>query len=113
MVDQIPETAAQTRAARAQKPIVAVANTQADSAAYWLASQADEIVVTPSGEVGSIGVYQMHRGLSEAHAMRGIAPTLVSAGKYKVEGNPYEPFGRRGQSCDAGRRRRLLRALHR
>lgn len=92
LVDHIPETAAQIRAARAAKPVVAVANTQADSAAYWLASQADEISVTPSGEVGSIGVYRLHRDTSEAHAMRGIAPTLISAGKYKVEGNPYEPL---------------------
>ena len=93
VVDQIPETAQQIRDVRAVKPVVAVANTQADSAAYWLASQADEIVVTPSGQLGSIGVYQMHRDMSEAHAMRGIAPTLISAGKYKVEGNPYEPLG--------------------
>jgi len=90
MVDHIPETAAQIRAARAVKPVVAVSNTQADSAAYWLASQADEVSVTPSGEAGSIGVYRLHRDLSEAHAMRGIKPTLVSAGKFKVEGNPYE-----------------------
>ena len=99
MVDQIPETAAQIRAARAVKPVVAVANGQADSAAYWLASQADEIVVTPSGEAGSVGVYQLHRDMSEAHAMRGIAPTLVSAGKYKVEGNPYEPLGDEAQAA--------------
>lgn len=93
MVDFIPETAAQVRAARDKKPIVAVANTLCASAAYWLASQADEVSVTPSGEAGSIGVYRLHRDLSEAHAMRGITPTLISAGKYKVEGNPYEPLG--------------------
>ena len=98
MVDHIPETAAQIRAARAVKPIVAVSNTQADSAAYWLASQADELSVTPSGEAGSIGVYRLHRDLSEAHAMRGIKPTLVSAGKYKVEGNPYEPLDENAQA---------------
>jgi len=93
MVDQIPETGDQIRAARATKPIVAVANTQAASAAYWLASQADEIVVTPSGDAGSIGVYELHRDLSAAHEQAGIVPTLISAGKYKVEGNPYQPLG--------------------
>jgi signal peptide peptidase SppA len=93
MVDQIPETADQIRAARATKPIVAVANTQVASAAYWLASQADEIVVTDSGEVGSVGVYQRHLDLSAAHEQAGIKPTLISAGKYKVEDNPYEPLG--------------------
>jgi capsid assembly protease len=92
LVDGVPEAAVEIRRARESKPIVAVSNTGMMSAAYWLASQAHEVVVTPSGEVGSIGVYQLHKDLSEAHAMRGIAPTLISAGRYKVEGNPYEPL---------------------
>jgi len=94
LVDLVPEAAAQMRAIRdaGSKPIVAVANTQAASAAYWLASQANEIVVTPSGDLGSIGVYTLHRDMSEAFAMRGVKHTLISAGKYKVEGNPYEPL---------------------
>ena len=49
------------REARPAKPVVAVANHWAASAAYWLASAADELVVTPSGEVGSIGVYSITR----------------------------------------------------
>lgn len=98
MVDQIPETADQIRSAREAKPVVAVANTQMASAAYWLASQADEIVVTASGEVGSVGVYELHRDLSEAYAMDGVKPTLVSAGEYKVEGNPYEPLNDEARS---------------
>jgi signal peptide peptidase SppA len=89
-VDMVPEVAQQIRQARQAKPIVAVANTTAASAAYWLASQAHEVVVTPSGEVGAIGVYQLHRDLSGAMEQQGIKPTLISAGKYKVEGNPYE-----------------------
>ena len=60
-VDLVPETVAMIHAAkRADRPIIAVANTMAASAAYWLASAADELVVTPSGSVGSIGVYMMH-----------------------------------------------------
>ena len=39
------------------KPVWAVANTDAYSAAYWLASQAERLAVTPSGGVGSVGVY--------------------------------------------------------
>jgi capsid assembly protease len=90
-VDLVPEVAAELRSMREDggKPIVAVANTTADSAAYWLASQAHEIVATPSGEVGSVGVYSVHRDMSEAFAQRGIKHTLVSAGARKVEGNPY------------------------
>jgi signal peptide peptidase SppA len=93
VIDLVPETAAEIREARATKPIIAVANTQAASAAYWIASQADELVVTPSGDVGSIGVFAAHDDISRALDMRGVTTTLVSAGKYKVEGNPFEPLG--------------------
>jgi signal peptide peptidase SppA len=93
LVDLVPEVAAEVRNARGSKPIVAVANTLAASAAYWIASQADEIVVTPSGEIGSIGVYAGHRDISRALDAAGITMTLISAGEFKVEGNPYEPLG--------------------
>lgn len=92
LVDQIPETAALVREARERKPVVAVANTLAASAAYWIAAQAEEVVVTPSGEIGSIGVYATHQDLSKSLESRGIKVTLISAGKFKVEGNPYEPL---------------------
>lgn len=92
IIDLVPETAAMIREARAQKPIVAVANTMAASAAYWLASQADELVVTPSGEVGSIGVFVMHEDISGALEADGIDITFVQAGQYKTEANPFEPL---------------------
>lgn len=91
--DLLPEMAAELRAIRGRKPIVAVANTVAASAAYWLAAQADEIVVTPSGEVGSIGVFAAHDDMSEMAAKAGVKRTFISAGRYKVEGNQYEPLG--------------------
>lgn len=89
----VPELSDQIHAARGRKPIVAVANAMAASAAYWIASAADEIVVTQSGEVGSIGVWSAHVDASEAVAREGRRYTLLSAGKYKIEGNPYEPLG--------------------
>jgi signal peptide peptidase SppA len=92
VVDFIPETAAIIRAAKGKKPITAVANTLAASAAYWLASQADELSVTPSGEAGSIGVYAAHRDISGQLELAGIKNTLIHAGKYKIEGNPWEPL---------------------
>src|SRR5215831_11487320 len=71
-VDMLPEAAAAVRAARATKPVVAVANTMMASAAYWLGAQASELVVTPSGEVGSIGVFAIHNDLSKQMEMLGI-----------------------------------------
>lgn len=74
------------------KKIVAQVNALAASAAYWIASAADEIVVTPSGRAGSIGVYAVHEDVSEMLAKEGIKLTYISAGKYKVEGNETEPL---------------------
>lgn len=88
----VPELADKVFKARGTKPIVFVANTWLASAAYWIASQADQIVVTPSGEVGSIGVWSMHVDLSKALEELGEKVTLISAGKYKTEWNPYEPL---------------------
>jgi ClpP class serine protease len=45
----VQELAEEIRAARGTKPIVAVANSLAASAAYWLASAADELVVDALG----------------------------------------------------------------
>jgi len=92
-VNGIPELAAVIRDARASKPVVAMANSEAGSAAYWLASQADELVVTPSGRVGSVGVYRVHQDVSGEMTAKGRKVTYVSAGKYKLEGNPDEPLG--------------------
>jgi len=78
---------------RGSKPIVAMINSMAASAAYWLACQCDEIVVTPSGQAGSIGVYTVHENLAKMLDAKGIDTTLISAGKYKTEGNPYGPLG--------------------
>src|SRR6202043_3845971 len=78
--------------ARAAKPIAAVANSLAASAAYWAASQATEFYAAPGAEVGSIGVYTMHVDYSEALKKEGISVSYISAGRYKVEGNPYAPL---------------------
>jgi len=89
------ELATEIRAIRGgEKPIIAQVNSLAASAAYWIASAADEIVVTPSGRAGSIGVYTAHDDVSAALEKRGIKRTYISAGKHKVEGNETEPLGK-------------------
>jgi len=88
----VPELAHKIQAGRDRKPIVAVANAEAASAAYWLASAASEIVVTPSGNVGSVGAYAMHIDQSGLNETVGVKPTYISYGKYKVSGNPDEPL---------------------
>jgi signal peptide peptidase SppA len=92
------ELAAEILAARGTKPIVAIANSLAASAAYWVGCAASEFYVTPGGEVGSIGVWQAHADYSKALEMEGVDMKLISAGKYKVEGNPYEPLGEEAEA---------------
>jgi ClpP class serine protease len=88
----VAELADEIQSARSQKPIVAVANSLAASAAYWIGCSANEFYVTPGGEVGSIGVWQAHQDYSRALDEAGVKTTLISAGKFKVEGNPYSPL---------------------
>jgi len=87
------ELAAMIFGARGTKPVVAQVNATAASAAYWIASAADEVVVTPSGAVGSIGVFAVHDHVGGALEKAGVQRTLISAGRYKVDGNPFQPLG--------------------
>lgn len=91
-VSGVPELADLIYTSRGSKPIVAIANHMAASAAYWIASAADELIVTPSGAVGSVGVFAGHADRSKAYEQDGVKVTLISAGEYKTEGNPYQPL---------------------
>lgn len=88
----VPELARKVFDARSRKRIVAFVDPLMASAAYWIGSAAHEIVMTPSGYAGSIGVYTLHVDYSRALDTEGVKPTFISAGKYKVDGNPYEPM---------------------
>jgi capsid assembly protease len=77
---------------RGSKPVRAFAAENAYSAAYSIASVADQIVVSRTGGVGSIGVVTMHADMSEALAKDGVKITFIHFGKHKVEGNSYEPL---------------------
>ncbi|KKL71399.1 hypothetical protein LCGC14_2095270, partial [marine sediment metagenome] len=76
------------------KPIVASVNSLAASAAYHLASAATEIWMTPSGMVGSVGVYALHVDASKALEEMGEAWEFIVAkgSPFKVEGNPAGPL---------------------
>lgn len=91
-VNGVQELADMIYSARGTKPIIAVANHIMASAAYWIGSAADEIVVSPSGEVGSIGVFSVHQDISAALEKDGVKVSIIKEGKYKAEGNPYEPL---------------------
>ncbi len=89
----VEELANEIISSRSQKPIIGLANSLAASAAYWVGAACSELYVTPSGEVGSVGVWQAHEDWSKALDDAGVKTTFISAGKYKVEGNYTEPLG--------------------
>lgn len=91
-VDGVPELGDEIARVNKIKTVIGVANSMAASAAYWLLSQCGELVVTPSGMVGSVGVFASHEDLSKRYDQLGVKVNLVSAGKFKTEGNPYEPL---------------------
>lgn len=74
------------------KPLWAAASESALSAAYAIASAADRLYITRTGEIGSVGVVAVHIDESAADAMAGLKWTLIHAGTHKVDGNPHQPL---------------------
>ena len=91
-VNGTEETAEVVFAARGKKPIVAYSSGMMASAAYWIGSAAERVIVGKTAEVGSIGVLMVHRDWSRAEERFGVKTTYLTAGKYKALGNPSEPL---------------------
>jgi len=77
---------------RGEKPIWAICDDHAYSAAYLLASSADRIIVPRTGGVGSIGIIMAHTDFSQALAGAGIKVTFVTYGARKADGHPEIPL---------------------
>jgi signal peptide peptidase SppA len=80
------------RSIAAEKPVIALVNGMAASAAYGMASGGTTIITTPSGISGSIGVVMLHLDQSRKLDKMGVTPTLIYAGGHKVDGNPFAPL---------------------
>jgi protease-4 len=91
-VTGIPELASLIRTISETKPVIAFTDAQCCSAAYWLASACDSLVVTPTADVGSIGVYSALVDESAAWAQEGYKLELMKAGKHKAMGIPGLPL---------------------
>ena len=78
--------------AAGQKPLFAFADGQATSAAFWIASIAQEIAASPEAALGSIGVRTLHVDYSAAQEKRGIKVTHLAVGDFKTAGNSDEPL---------------------
>jgi signal peptide peptidase SppA len=91
-VSGVPQSAAKVFDARGKKPVIAVVNSMMASAAYWIGSAADEVVITPEGLAGSIGVYMIHHDYSGMDEQMGVKHQVIKAGKYKAEGADDGPL---------------------
>jgi len=89
----IDELATKIRNSRGIKRMTAAVNAWCASAGYYLASQFDDVTITPSGQVGSIGVVAAHFDISKMLEEEGVKVTLIHAGRFKVEGNTFEELG--------------------
>ncbi len=76
--------------ARSLKPVWAVADEEAFSGAYAIASTAERLFVPRTGGLGSIGVVAVHVDRSARDAMEGFRTTTVYAGAAKNDFNPHE-----------------------
>lgn len=85
LIDEIYE-------ARGTKPIYAVINEDAMSAAFGIASAADRRYVARTGAAGSVGVVAMHLDQSGYDAQRGLVYTPIYAGKHKVDFSSHSPM---------------------
>ena len=95
------------RAATAIKPVWAVANDMAFSAAYALASAASRLIVSRTGGVGSIGVIAMHVDQSVRDVQDGVSYTAVFAGDRKNDLNPHAPISGEAHSFLQGEVNRI------
>jgi signal peptide peptidase SppA len=77
---------------RQDKPVIAVADKYAFSAAHWIATQATAFYATPSGQVGSVGVRAGHVDMSGFEEKIGMKTTLIASDPKKVAGHPYAPL---------------------
>lgn len=84
----MPETAALVRSVRDVKTIVAFCDSLTASAGMWCTCCADAFYVTPSADVGSIGVYSAVVDYTEWCAKNGIKVDLIKDGTYKGAGFP-------------------------
>jgi len=86
------ELARRVREVAAVKPVWAVANDAAYSAAYAIAASAQRLFVTETGGVGSIGVIALHVDQSVKDAQEGYRFTAITAGAHKNDYSPHEPL---------------------
>jgi len=85
--------------ARGKKPIVALAQGIMASAAVWIGTAADEVLISSvTAQVGSIGVVATHVDTSRAEESQGVKTTEIVAGKFKRIDSGINPLTEAGRA---------------
>lgn len=80
------------RAARKAKPVWCSVDSVAFSACCWIATQCERVILTPDGQMGSIGVIALHYEQSKAEQNAGVKYTAIYSGAHKNDLSPHEPL---------------------
>lgn len=91
-VSTLPDLVDRIAAARGVKPVTALVDDHAYSAGYWLASAADEVVISRTSGVGSIGALMVHVDRSRANEMQGLKVTAIASGTKKTQMSGDRPL---------------------
>jgi len=91
-VDGVTDVTDAIKSAKSTKPVVTFANGLLASAGVWIGATSDAIVAGDTTQIGSIGVIMVHQEQAAAEELAGIKSTVLSAGKYKGDGNRHEPL---------------------
>ncbi|KFC09041.1 phage protein [Trabulsiella guamensis ATCC 49490] len=75
---------------RDKKPVWALCNDTACSAAMLLASACSRRLVTQTARIGSVGVMMAHASFAGQLEQAGVDITLIYSGSHKVDGNQFE-----------------------
>lgn len=95
--DMVAETGSVIKELSAEKPIYGMANTICGSAGLWLMSQCTKAYSTPSGSVGSLGVYTTHTDISGQDANDGKKITIVGTPDFKAALSPHQALSAEGR----------------
>jgi signal peptide peptidase SppA len=97
-VNTLPDLVDQIYAARGVKPVTALVDDSAYSAGYWLAAAAEDVVVSRTSGVGSIGAMAVHVDRSKANEAAGVKVTAITSGKKKAMLSGDQPLSDEAQA---------------
>ena len=73
-----------------EKPTMAYTDSEMCSAAYWIGSQADRVVASPSATVGSVGVYMAIPDMSKLYEASGVRMIVIKSTDSPLKGAGIE-----------------------